>query len=119
MEISKLKGRKIVFDTSAINYLLDSPEKLEGFLRQQDACIYSVLLTETMMAEVVATKNENRRQRHSDCCRLKVLNGQPGHLGKVAHRRFTGIRLPVSICDERDRRIEREMFRKPCKALRI
>ena len=45
--------------------------------------------------------------RHADGSGEEVLHRQPGHLGGEAQRRLTGVRLPVGVGDERDRRVER------------
>ena len=55
--------------------------------------------------------DQRDRDRHADRGGDEVLHGQAGHLHQVAHRRLTGVRLPVGVGDEADRGVPRQRRR--------
>ena len=47
------------------------------------------------------------------------MDRQPEHLREMTHRRLAAVVLPIGVCDEAHRRIERQIGRNGIEALRI
>ena len=63
--------------------------------------------------------NHGDRDRDSRSGRDEIVEGEPGHLGEIAHRRFTAVSLPVRIGGEARSGIECEIGRDRAELLRI
>ncbi len=51
--------------------------------------------------------------------REEVVEGEPGHLGEVRHRRLAGVALPVGVGREGDRSVPRRVRRDGSEAVRV
>ncbi len=69
----------------------------------------------------MAGKAADQRKGDGDAgCRGKeILHRERRHLRQVTHRRLAGVALPVGVCDEADRGIERRVRAHGTEALRI
>ena len=63
--------------------------------------------------------DQRDRDRDPDAGGEEVLDGQPGHLAEVAHRRLAAVVLPVRVRHERRSRVERHVPRARVEVLRV
>ena len=90
----------------------DQDQRADHRERQQDAD-HAADQVDPEVAEPVGLRaSEPADQRDGDgepdCGGDEVLNGKAEHLDQVAHRRLTGVRLPVRVGHERGGRVERQ-----------
>ena len=66
-------------------------------------------------------KPADQRDRQCDASRGRdeIVDGQPGHLHEITHRRLGHVGLPVGVGDEAHRRVEGEAFFHRGLALRV
>jgi hypothetical protein len=102
----RVRGVQVLHDAGA-----DQHDGAEDRQRQQDAHV-GAHQVDPEVADPLGSRpgepaDKGDGDGHTDGGGGEVLHGQSGHLHEVAHRRLTGVRLPVGVRDEGRSRVPR------------
>src|SRR5450756_2734571 len=68
--------------------------------RYKSSCQIHPKAANTVRGSADKTTNKSYRYGNACCCRKEVLYGHTQHLGKVTHRCFAAVGLPIGVCHE-------------------